>query len=49
MKRNAYCPQCEAMMINGLYCHETGCPNTHKVYIDGEWVEPDQDEESTEE
>ena len=20
------CDQCEAMMINGIYCHETGCP-----------------------
>lgn len=20
------------MMINGVFCHETGCPNTHKVY-----------------
>jgi hypothetical protein len=20
------CPQCEALMINGVYCHETGCP-----------------------
>ena len=21
------CPQCEALMINGVYCHETGCPD----------------------
>ena len=21
------CDQCEAMMTNGVYCHETGCPN----------------------
>jgi hypothetical protein len=21
------CNQCEALMINGIYCHETGCPN----------------------
>jgi hypothetical protein len=20
------CPQCEALMINGLFCHEHGCP-----------------------
>lgn len=26
------CNQCEALMINGVFCHETGCPNTHKVY-----------------
>ena len=23
------CPSCEAMMINGHYCHETGCPDSH--------------------
>lgn len=22
------CSQCEALVINGLACHETGCPNT---------------------
>jgi len=21
------CDQCVALMINGVYCHETGCPN----------------------
>jgi hypothetical protein len=21
------CHQCEALMINGVYCHETGCPD----------------------
>ena len=26
------CNQCEAMMINGALCHETGCPNTRKRY-----------------
>jgi len=26
------CNQCEALMINGVYCHEIGCPNTHKRY-----------------
>lgn len=26
------CPQCEAAMINGIFCHETGCPNTHARY-----------------
>ena len=26
------CNQCEALMINGIFCHETGCPNTHKRY-----------------
>lgn len=22
------CSQCEALAINGVACHETGCPNT---------------------
>ena len=25
------CDQCEAAMINGLYCHETGCPNARPL------------------
>jgi len=32
------CDQCEAAMINGIFCHETGCPNTHARYDDGEWI-----------
>lgn len=32
------CNRCEAAMINGVYCHETGCPNIGKEKIDGEWV-----------
>lgn len=29
MKRSGNrCPCCEAMMIQGVYCHETGCPNS---------------------
>ena len=32
------CDQCEALMINGVFCHETGCLNTRAKYIDGEWV-----------
>ena len=31
------CDQCEALMINGIFCHETGCPNQNKV-----WHEEDQ-------
>ena len=23
------CPSCEASMVNGHYCHETGCPDSH--------------------
>jgi len=23
------CDQCQMLSINGVACHETGCPNTH--------------------
>ena len=26
------CQSCEALMINGVYCHETGCPDSWKDY-----------------
>ena len=26
------CDQCEALMINGVHCHETGCPDAWKDY-----------------
>jgi hypothetical protein len=28
------------MMINGVFCHETGCPNARKTYLPDEdrWV-----------
>ena len=26
------CDECDAAMINGVFCHETGCPNTRKRY-----------------
>ena len=34
------CDQCEAAMINGVFCHETGCPNSKKTWVAdrGEWV-----------
>lgn len=34
------CDQCEALMINGTFCHETGCPNSRKTYVQAEerWV-----------
>jgi hypothetical protein len=25
------CDQCVALMINGVFCHETGCPNKKKL------------------
>jgi hypothetical protein len=35
-----HCDQCEALMINGTFCHETGCPNQRKTFVAerGEWV-----------
>ncbi len=34
------CDQCEALMINGVFCHESGCPNSKKRYDIGsdEWI-----------
>lgn len=26
------CEQCNAVMINGVYCHEQGCPDAWKDY-----------------
>lgn len=35
------CDQCQVIMINGLFCHESGCVNSHKTYNHTErrWVE----------
>ena len=30
MGRRKGCDQCQVLMINGVYCHETGCPNAWK-------------------
>lgn len=27
------CDQCDAAMINGVFCHETGCPNARKRWV----------------
>lgn len=34
------CDQCEAAMVNGVFCHETGCPNSRKTWVADrqEWV-----------
>jgi hypothetical protein len=34
------CDQCEALVINGVYCHETGCPNSRSRFDaeSGEWI-----------
>lgn len=31
-KRRFRCDQCEAAMINGVFCHEHGCPNRSARY-----------------
>ena len=30
VKERVMCDQCEAMMINGVLCHEHGCPDAWK-------------------
>jgi hypothetical protein len=37
-EKRMHCDQCNACMINGIFCHETGCPNSKKKWEDGEWV-----------
>ena len=32
MATRTRCNSCEALMINGVYCHETGCPDAWKSY-----------------
>lgn len=34
------CNQCQALMINGVFCHETGCPNSRKTWDEErqEWI-----------
>jgi hypothetical protein len=34
------CDQCQMLSINGVPCHETGCPNSRKTWVPdrGEWV-----------
>ena len=27
------CDQCQMLSINGIACHETGCPNSRKVWV----------------
>lgn len=33
------CNQCEALMINGVYCHETGCPNAGARFDGEDWIQ----------
>lgn len=32
------CDSCEMLSINGLPCHEMGCPNRTAKWRDGEWI-----------
>jgi len=34
------CDQCSATMINGVFCHESGCPNSRKTWVPDreQWV-----------
>ena len=32
------CDQCSQLIINGIFCHETGCPNERKTFVDGQWI-----------
>lgn len=45
------CNQCEAATINGVYCHEQGCPDTWTTELrDCKWCgnefKPDYDSQS---
>ena len=31
------CDQCSATAINGVFCHERGCPNENKRWSVDEW------------
>jgi hypothetical protein len=33
-----HCDQCEALMINGVFCHERGCPNSGSRWDGDTWV-----------
>lgn len=32
------CDQCEMLSINGVPCHETGCPNMNARWDGEEWI-----------
>jgi hypothetical protein len=38
------CGQCQMLAINGLPCHETGCPNSNKTWSieENDWVETER-------
>lgn len=44
MKYPPKCNQCDSAIIQGVYCHEFGCPNRDKVWDTEEemWVEDEE-------
>jgi hypothetical protein len=38
------CDQCTLLILNGIPCHELGCPNKGKVKRDGEWIAEESEE-----
>jgi hypothetical protein len=42
------CDKCQMLSINGMACHELGCPNASKDWVDGEWVKREEDEDEEE-
>jgi len=40
------CDRCVMLMIQGVPCHETGCPNAGREWVDGEWVIVAEDEDA---
>jgi hypothetical protein len=42
------CECCSPSVVNGVFCHESGCPNERKVWNpeEGDWESPESPEES---
>lgn len=42
------CTQCQMLSINGVACHETGCPNSNKVWSieENDWIEEEVEREA---
>jgi len=42
------CTQCQMLSINGVPCHETGCPNSNKVWSieENDWIEQEVEHEA---
>jgi hypothetical protein len=36
--KNRSCDQCSPSVINGVFCHERGCPNEGKIWDVDKWV-----------